>query len=73
MEKLDLALLGWILSSISPDVQFQITKHAPTFQLWTSLLKLLGNQSKAKMMQLKFQLQSTQKGVTDNECLFSKK
>ena len=67
----DQALLGWMLSSISKEILTQVNQVsiAPTsFQLWTSLAKLFGSQSKAKLMQLKSQFQSTKK---DSLSIFS--
>ena len=65
------ALLGWMLSSISEEILTQVNKVSITptsFQLWTSLAKLFRSQSKAKLMQLKSQFQSTKK---DSLSIFS--
>lgn len=59
--RLDQALLGWIKSSISPEVQTQLTQTETCLQLWNSLSRLFGTQNRAKVMQLKLQLQSTRK------------
>ena len=62
--RLDQALLGWLLSSISKDIHTQVTKVSVSLtssQLWSSLEKLFGSQSRAKLMQLKIQFQTTKK------------
>lgn len=69
---LDQGLLGWMLSSISLVVQTQITKPSSSFQLWTSLGKLFENQYRAKLMQLKLQLQCTKKEWMSMSAYFSK-
>lgn len=61
-----------MLSSISSSVQTQITKPSTSLQLWISLDKLFGNQYLAKLMLLKFQLQSTKKEGLTMSSYFSK-
>lgn len=58
-QRLDSALLGWMLYSVSKEVHIKLVT---TFQLWTSSAKTFGSQSKAKLIQLKLKLQSTKKG-----------
>lgn len=50
--RLDQALLGWILSSISPNVQRAVVKQT-SFQLWASFGNLFDSHSGVKLMQLK--------------------
>lgn len=44
-QQLDNALLGWIRSSISSEVQIQITQSDTCVQAWNSLCRLFGIQS----------------------------
>lgn len=70
--QLDQSLLGWLLSSISKEVHAQVTNLTTSQKLWNSLEKLFGNQSRAKLMQLKLELQSIKKNSLSINAYFSK-
>ncbi|KAL5767335.1 hypothetical protein ACOSQ2_014118 [Xanthoceras sorbifolium] len=58
----DQLLLGWLFSTINPEVIEQITECTTTFKAWDMIENLYSQKSMAKVLQLKQQLQNTKKG-----------
>ncbi|KAH6800658.1 hypothetical protein C2S52_001122 [Perilla frutescens var. hirtella] len=57
----DQFLMSWLLSSISEGMMGYVTRCHTTCDLWRVLESLFQSQSKARVMQLRFQLQTTRK------------
>jgi gag-polypeptide of LTR copia-type len=58
----DQMLLGWIRSSLTETVQGQVLSSATSFDLWTSLQRSFSSSSRARLTDLRRQLQTTTKG-----------
>ncbi|KAL5766827.1 hypothetical protein ACOSP7_017444 [Xanthoceras sorbifolium] len=60
--KADQLLLSWLLSILSPAIMGQVTECPTSCEAWRSLEKLYSQNSMAKVLQIKQQLQNTRKG-----------
>ena len=58
----DQALMSWLLSSISESMLGHVIHCTSSAQIWLTLHQLFTTTSKARVLQLRFQLQSTKKG-----------
>ena len=58
----DRTILGWIYSSLTPAIMAQIIGHTTSQSAWNALEKTFSSSSRARIMQLKLELQSTKKG-----------
>ncbi|KAJ4806079.1 Copia protein [Rhynchospora pubera] len=58
----DQLLLGWIRSSLTEQIQSQVVSCATTLEIWSELQKLLSSNSRSRVMDLKRQIQSANKG-----------
>ncbi|KAH6764971.1 hypothetical protein C2S52_013978 [Perilla frutescens var. hirtella] len=58
----DQFLLSWLIGSVSEVMIGHITRCVSSRDLWRTLQSLFQSQSKARVMQLKLQLQTTKKG-----------
>lgn len=58
----DQFLLSWMLSSITDSMLGHVNRCAHSFQVWKTLDDLFQSQSKARSMNLRFQLQTLKKG-----------
>ncbi|KAJ1704596.1 hypothetical protein LUZ63_004375 [Rhynchospora breviuscula] len=62
----DQLLLGWIRSSLTDSVQAQVVSCTSTKELWDSLQQLYCSTSRARLVDLKCQIQAARKG--DEPC-----
>ncbi|KAL5811844.1 hypothetical protein ACOSQ3_026794 [Xanthoceras sorbifolium] len=60
-KKSDQILLCWFLSTISPSVLGQVTQCKTAIEAWSKLKRVYSQQSMAKILQLRQQLQTTKK------------
>ena len=60
--KSDQLLLSWLFSSINQTLIGQVIDCTSSFEVWSVLEKLFSQQSMAKVLQLKYQLQNVKKG-----------
>ena len=58
----DRTILSWIYSSLTPTIMAQIIGYNTSHVTWTALEKTFSSSSKARIMQLRLELQSTKKG-----------
>ncbi|KAJ4790150.1 polyprotein [Rhynchospora pubera] len=58
----DQLLLGWLRSSLTEPIQDQVVSSNSTFDLWNSLQRIFSNKSKARLHDLRRQIQSATKG-----------
>lgn len=68
----DQYLVSWILSSISETMLGHVTRCATAREIWCVLEDLFQSQSKARVMQLKLQLQTQKKGDMSVDDFFPK-
>ena len=61
-QKQDNILLGWILSSLIEPVLAQIASLSTSTSVWQALDHMFASKSRARIMQLKLELQNTKKG-----------
>ncbi|KAL5823325.1 hypothetical protein ACOSQ3_021297 [Xanthoceras sorbifolium] len=59
----DQILLCWLLSTVSPSVLGQVTQYKTAIEAWSKLERVYSQQSMAKILQLRQQLQSIKKGA----------
>ena len=57
----DRMILSWIYSSLTPEIMAQIIGHTTSNSAWNALEKVLSSSSRARIMQLRLQLQTTKK------------
>ena len=62
-KRLDLFLLSWLLSSISESMLGHVVQCQTSTEIWKVLDQLFATKSKARILQLRFQLQNTKKGA----------
>ena len=60
--KVDKILMSWIFSTVSESVIGQLVGCSSSFEVWNKLEKIYSQQSIAKILQLKNQLNSVKKG-----------
>ena len=70
--RLDQLLLGWLLSSISESMLGHVVNCNSSSEIWTTLGQLFSTKSKARLLQLRFLLQTTKKGSLFIEDYFLK-
>ncbi|KAL5789768.1 hypothetical protein ACOSQ2_004656 [Xanthoceras sorbifolium] len=58
----DQILLCWLLGTLSPSVLGQVTRCITSLEMWTKLERVYSQQSIARILQLRQQLQSIKKG-----------
>eukprot|EP00261_Vitis_vinifera_P019697 XP_010650252.1 PREDICTED: uncharacterized protein LOC104879339 [Vitis vinifera] len=58
----DRTILSWLYSSLTPAIMAQIIGHNSSHSAWNALEKTFSSSSKAIIMQLRLELQSTKKG-----------
>lgn len=58
----DQLLVSWLLNSISESMFGHVVRCTSSFEIWSTLENLFTTQSKARILQLRFQLQSLKKG-----------
>ena len=58
----DRTILSWIYSSLIPDIMAQIIGYNTSHSAWNALEKTFSSSLKARIMQLRLELQSTKKG-----------
>ncbi|KAJ9695793.1 hypothetical protein PVL29_010991 [Vitis rotundifolia] len=58
----DRTILSWIYSSLTPGIMAQIIGHNTSHSAWNALESIFSSSSRARIMQLRFELQSTKKG-----------
>jgi len=58
----DCIILSWIYSSLIPTIMAQIIGHTTSQSAWNALEKTFSSSSRARIMQLRLELQSTKKG-----------
>ncbi|KAL5854653.1 hypothetical protein ACOSQ4_004455 [Xanthoceras sorbifolium] len=61
-KKADQILLCWLLGTLSPSVLGQVTRYITSLEMWTKLERVYSQQSIARILQLRQQLQSIKKG-----------
>ncbi|KAL5803075.1 hypothetical protein ACOSQ4_031380 [Xanthoceras sorbifolium] len=61
-KKADQILLCWLLGTLSPSVLGQVTRCITSLEMWTKLERVYSQQSMARILQLRQQLQSIKKG-----------
>ena len=57
----DRLILSWIYSTLIPEVMAQIVGHTTSSSAWKALEKIFSSSSRARLMQLRLQLQTTKK------------
>ncbi|KAL5577202.1 hypothetical protein UlMin_018901 [Ulmus minor] len=57
----DRLTLSWIYSSLTPEIMAQIVGHTTSNSAWNALEKIFSSSSRARIMQLRLQLQTTKK------------
>ncbi|KAL5538074.1 hypothetical protein UlMin_043114 [Ulmus minor] len=57
----DRLILSWIYSTLTPEVMAQIVGHTTSSSTWKALEKIFSSSSRARLMQLRLQLQTTKK------------
>ncbi|KAL5564462.1 hypothetical protein UlMin_027626 [Ulmus minor] len=57
----DRLILSWIYSSLTPEIMSQIVGHTTSNSAWNALEKIFSSSSRAQIMQLRLQLQTTKK------------
>ncbi|KAG6769080.1 hypothetical protein POTOM_024696 [Populus tomentosa] len=58
----DRTILSWIYSSLTPAIMAQIIGYTTSQSTWNALEKTFSSSSRARIMQLRLELQSTKKG-----------
>ncbi|RVW98057.1 Retrovirus-related Pol polyprotein from transposon TNT 1-94 [Vitis vinifera] len=58
----DRTILSWIYSSLTPGIMAQIIGHNSSHSAWNALEKIFSSCSRARIMQLRLEFQSTKKG-----------
>ncbi|KAL5554286.1 hypothetical protein UlMin_041687 [Ulmus minor] len=58
----DRTILSWIYSSLTPGIMAQIIGHTSSHSAWIALEHIFSSSSRARIMQLRLELQSTKKG-----------
>ncbi|RVW27268.1 Retrovirus-related Pol polyprotein from transposon TNT 1-94 [Vitis vinifera] len=58
----DRTILSWIYSSLTPGIMAQIIGHNTSHSAWNALESIFSSSSRARIMQLRLELQSTKKG-----------
>ncbi|KAL5557280.1 hypothetical protein UlMin_039516 [Ulmus minor] len=58
----DRMILSWIYSSLTPGIMAQIIGHTTSYSAWIALEKIFSSSSRARVMQLRLELQMTKKG-----------
>ncbi|KAL5578167.1 hypothetical protein UlMin_019866 [Ulmus minor] len=58
----DRTILSWIYSSLTPSIMAQIIGHTSSHSAWIALEHSFSSSSRARIMQLRLELQSTKKG-----------
>ena len=59
----DQLLLSWLLSTMTESVLSIVVRYTTSFEVWNALETLFASQSKARILQLKMQLQTTKKNA----------
>ncbi|KAL9426374.1 hypothetical protein AB3S75_033203 [Citrus x aurantiifolia] len=59
----DQFLLSWLLSTMTESVLSIVVQYTTSFEVWNALETLFASQSKARILQLKMQLQTTKKNA----------
>ena len=70
--RLDQFLLSWLLSSISESMLGHVVNCTSFSEIWTTLGQLFSTKSKARLLHLRFLLQTTKKGSLSIEDYFLK-
>ena len=60
----DQLLLGWIFSSLTENLQSQVSGCSTTAEVWTTLMQIFSSTSRARATDLRRQLQNTKKGAS---------
>ncbi|KAL5544669.1 hypothetical protein UlMin_008453 [Ulmus minor] len=55
-------ILSWIYSSLTPGIMAHIIGHTTSYSTWIALEKIFSSSSRARVMQLRLELQTTKKG-----------
>ncbi|KAL5543673.1 hypothetical protein UlMin_007457 [Ulmus minor] len=55
-------ILSWIYSSLTPEIMAQIIGHSTSHSAWIALEKIFASSSRARVMQLRLELQTMKKG-----------
>ena len=58
----DQALMVWLLGSITETMLGHVVRCTSSQQIWSTITSLFSSNSKAKLLQLRFQLQMLKKG-----------
>ncbi|KAL5556870.1 hypothetical protein UlMin_039106 [Ulmus minor] len=58
----DRMILSWIYSSLTPKIMAQIIGHTTSHSAWIALENIFSSSSRARVMQLRLELQTTKKG-----------
>ncbi|KAL5540795.1 hypothetical protein UlMin_042408 [Ulmus minor] len=58
----DRTILSWIYSSLTPEIMAQIIGHSTSHSAWQALEKIFSSSSRARIMQLRLELQTLKKG-----------
>ena len=61
-KKTDQLLVCWLFSTLSEAAFGQVTHCSTSYEIWTTLENLFAQQSKARALQLRHELQNTKKG-----------
>ena len=59
--RLDRLILSWIYSTLTPEVMVQIVGYQTSHSAWVALEKLFSSSTRARLMQLRFEFQTTKK------------
>ncbi|KAL5819905.1 hypothetical protein ACOSQ4_023747 [Xanthoceras sorbifolium] len=62
-KKVDQLIVGWLFSTLSESIFGQVTHCTTAYEVWSSLENLYSQQSKARVLQLKTEMNSTKKGA----------
>ncbi|KAL5845962.1 hypothetical protein ACOSQ3_009486 [Xanthoceras sorbifolium] len=62
-KKIDQLIVCWLFSTFSESIFGQVTHCTIAYEVWTTLESLYSQQSKARVLQLKNEMNSTKKGV----------
>lgn len=71
-KKQDQLLLSWLLSSMNESVLSSVISCTTSYEVWNALERLFSSQSKARILQLRMQLQTQKKGSMTVSDFYSK-
>ena len=60
-KRLDRLILSWIYSTLTPEVMAQIVGYQTSHSAWVALEKLFSSSTRARLMQLRLEFQTTKK------------